>query len=159
VKRLGGQILIAAVGKLKTPHWKAAQEDYLGRLNRYTSARLVEVKDAVGRGDPDDVASRKEGRLLLEVSGDAGRRIALDQSGRQLDSPGLARHLEKQLEVYGKLTLLIGGPVGLSADTLKTCEEKLSLSSLTLPHELARVLLLEQLYRAATILGGEKYHK
>ncbi len=159
VKKLGGQILIAAVGKLKTAHWKAAQEDYLGRLNRYTSARLVEVKDSVGRGDPDDVAAEKEGRLLLEASEGAGRRIALDGGGRQLDSPGLARFLEKQLEVYGKLALLIGGPVGHSSKTLDSCDDKLSLSLLTLPHELARVLLLEQLYRAATIVSGEKYHK
>jgi 23S rRNA (pseudouridine1915-N3)-methyltransferase len=159
VKRLGGKILIAAVGRLKTPHWKTAQNEYLERLNRYTSARLVEVKDAVGRGDPDDVANRQEGRLLLEASKGAGRRIALDRGGRQLDSPGLASHLEKQLEVYGKLALLIGGPLGLSREALGACEERLSLSAMTLPHELARVLLLEQLYRAATILGGEKYHK
>jgi len=159
VKRLGGQILIAAVGRIRTPYWKAAQEEYLGRLNRYTAARLVEVKDAVGRGGPDDVAAGKEGRLLLEASRGAGRRIALDGGGRQLDSPGLARFLEKQLAVYGKLALLVGGPVGLPAAALETCEERLSLSSLTLPHELARVLLLEQLYRAATIVSGEKYHK
>ncbi len=159
MKRLGGQILIAAVGKLKTAHWKSAQEEYLGRLNRYTSARLVEVRDAVGHGGPDGVAAEKEGRLLLEASEGTGRRIALDCTGQQLDSPGLARYLEKNLEVYGKLALLIGGPVGLSAETLEACDERLSLSLLTLPHELARVLLLEQLYRAATIVSGEKYHK
>lgn len=159
MKRLGGQILIAAVGRLKTPHWEAAQDDYLGRLGRYTAARLVEVKDAVGRGEPDRVAADREGRLLLEASEGAGRRIALHRTGRRLDSPGLARFLERQVEVYGKLALLIGGPVGLSTEVLAASAEKLSLSGLTLPHELARVLLLEQLYRVATILGGEKYHK
>lgn len=159
MKRLGGQILIAAVGRLKTPHWKAAQDDYLGRLKRYTAARLVEVKDAVGRGDPDGVAAEREGRRLLEAGAGASRRIALHQAGKKLDSPGLARFLEKRLEVYGRLALFIGGPVGLSDEVLAASEETLSLSEMTLPHELARVLLLEQLYRAATILGGEKYHK
>ncbi len=159
MKRLGGQILIAAVGKLKTPHWKIAQEEYLGRLNRYTAARLVEVKDAVGRGRPDAVAADQEGRLLLEAGSGSARRIALDPGGRSLDSPGLARHLKKLVETYGKLALMIGGPVGLSPGVLGACEERLSLGPLTLPHEMARVVLLEQLYRAATILGGEKYHK
>lgn len=159
MKRLGGQILIAAVGKLKTPHWKAAQDEYLARLSRYTGARLVEVKDAVGRGDPDRVAAEKEGRLLLEATRGAGRRIALDGSGQTLDSPGLARYLEKQVDTFGRLALLIGGPVGLSAAVLEACKDRLALGSLTLPHELARVVLLEQLYRAATIINGEKYHK
>lgn len=159
MKRLGGQILIAAVGKLKTPHWKAAQEDYLARLNRYTGARLIEVKDAVGRGEPNRMAAAREGRRLLEATDGTGRRIALDRTGRILESPGLARYLEKQVDTFGKLALLIGGPVGLSPEALKACEDRLSLGSLTLPHELARVLLLEQLYRAATIINGEKYHK
>lgn len=159
MKRLGGRILIAAVGRLKTPHWKAAQDDYLGRLKRYTAVRLVEVKDAVGRGEPDGVAAEREGRRLLEAGAGASRRIALHQAGKQLDSPGLARFLGQRLEVYGRLALFIGGPVGLSDEVLAVSEETLSLSEMTLPHELARVLLLEQLYRAATILGGEKYHK
>lgn len=159
MKRLGGHILIAAVGKMKTPHWKAAQEEYLGRLNRYTSARLVEVKDAVGHGRPDRAAADEEGRLLLKATRSAGRRIALDRRGRTPDSPELARYLEKQVDTFGKLSLLIGGPVGLSRDVLETCEDSLSLGPLTLPHELARVVFLEQLYRAATIINGEKYHK
>jgi len=159
VKRPGGRILIAAVGRLKTPHWKTAQEEYLGRLNRYTAVQLREVKDAVGRGDPMPVAAGKEGRLLLEATSSAGRRIALDPGGRSLDSPGLARHLERQLATFGRLALLIGGPVGLAEDVLEACQEQWSLGPMTLPHELARVVLLEQLYRAATIINGEQYHK
>jgi 23S rRNA (pseudouridine1915-N3)-methyltransferase len=159
VKRLGGRILIAAVGRLKTAHWKAAQEEYLGRLNRYTAVQLHEVKDAVGRGDPDRVAAAREGRLLLKASDGAGRRIGLDKGGRVLDSPGLARHLVRRMETFGRLALLIGGPVGLSDEVLEACDECWSLGPMTLPHELARVVLLEQLYRAATIVNGEKYHK
>ena len=85
--------------------------------------------------------------------------VALSATGRQMDSPGLAAFLQKQIEIYGSLAFLIGGPVGLAAEVLTSCDDTLSLSPLTFPHELARVILLEQLYRAATIISGEKYHK
>ena len=101
----------------------------------------------------------ERGEALLAAAKEARRLIALTAGGKQMDSPGLADFLRKQIEVYGSLAFLIGGPVGLSPDVLAACDDALSLSLLTFPHELARVILLEQLYRAATIIGGEKYHK
>lgn len=156
--RLSGKIIIAAVGKLHSD-WRAAQQDYLARLRRYTDVTLVEVKDAVGQGAPDAVAMQREGEALLAAAKGARRVVALAATGKQLDSPGLAEYLRKQIEVYGSLAFIIGGPVGLSPQVLAACDDTLSLSPLTFPHELARVILLEQLYRAATIIGGEKYHK
>ncbi len=156
--RLAGKIIIVAVGKLRGD-WRAAQQDYLTRLRRYTDVTLVEVKDAVGHGAPDAVAIQREGEALLIAAKDARRVIALSATGKQMDSPGLADFLRKQIEVYGSLAFLIGGPVGLSPEVLVACDDTLSLSLLTFPHELARVVLLEQLYRAATIISGEKYHK
>lgn len=157
--RLSGKITIITVGKLRNEHWRTAQRDYLKRLRRYTQVSLVEVRDAVGRSLPDDVAMQREGAALLAAAKDARRTIALNATGKQIDSPQLAEFLRKQIEVYGSVAFLIGGPVGLAPEVLATCDDQLSLSSLTFPHELARVILLEQLYRAATILGGEKYHK
>ncbi len=155
---LAGKIILVAVGKLRG-EWRTAQQDYLTRLRRYTTVTLIEVKDVVGAGLPDSIAMRREGEALLMAAKDARRRIALSASGKLLDSVGLADFLHKQIEVYGSVAFLIGGPLGLAPEVLATCEETLSLSPLTFPHELARVILLEQLYRAATIIGGEKYHK
>ncbi|MFN2108060.1 MAG: 23S rRNA (pseudouridine(1915)-N(3))-methyltransferase RlmH [Anaerolineae bacterium] len=157
--RLMGKIAIIAVGKLHGAYWRAAQQDYLARLRRYTDVRLIVVKDVVGRGIPDSVAMQREGVTLLAAAKDARRVIALSATGKQMDSPGLADFLRKQIEIYGSLAFLIGGPVGLAPEVLKSCDDTLSLSPLTFPHELARVILLEQLYRAATIINGEKYHK
>jgi 23S rRNA (pseudouridine1915-N3)-methyltransferase len=76
-----------------------------------------------------------------------------------VDSPELADLLQKEVMAYGRLAFLIGGPYGFSDEVLTACHLQLSLSSLTFPHELARIVLLEQLYRACSILNGEKYHK
>jgi len=159
MRRLSGQIDIIVVGKLRTRHWKAAQEEYLKRLQRYTRVKLIEVKDAVGQGIPDAVAMQQEGDLLLKASENASRRLALTPTGTQFDSLAFAGFLQKQVVTYGHLAFLIGGPLGFAPEVLAACHGEVALSTLTFTHELARVILLEQLYRAATIVGGEKYHK
>ncbi len=157
--RLPGTITIAAVGRLRTPHWQAAQADYLQRLRRYTRVELVEVRDEVGGHVPDEVAIEREGEALLQSVADLPWVVALDATGRQAGSVRLARYLGKKVEVYRDVGFVIGGPLGLAPAVLERANEQLSLSRLTFPHELARVILLEQLYRAATILSGEPYHK
>jgi 23S rRNA (pseudouridine1915-N3)-methyltransferase len=157
--RLGGRLLVAAVGKIKEKHWRMAQEDYVKRLGRYTDFQLVEVKDAVGRSVPEVVAMQREGEQLLQAAGDMQRLIALTPVGKQMSSPELADFLQKEVVAYGRLAFLIGGPFGFSDEVLAASHLQLSLSSLTFPHEMARIVLLEQLYRACTILNGEKYHK
>jgi 23S rRNA (pseudouridine1915-N3)-methyltransferase len=154
-----GQITVAAVGRLKRREWQSAQADYLKRLKRYSSVSVVEVKDSVGRGFPDAVAMEREGEVLLKTTSDARRRILLTPNGRELDSEEFATHLQRQIELFGHLSFLIGGPLGFSADVEAVADEGLSLSRLTFPHELARIMFLEQLYRAFTILRGEPYHK
>ncbi|HEX6383842.1 MAG TPA: 23S rRNA (pseudouridine(1915)-N(3))-methyltransferase RlmH [Anaerolineae bacterium] len=157
--QLSGHITIAAVGKLRRSHWQAAQDDYLQRLQRYTTADLVEVKDVTGRSIPDAVAMQREGEQLLKAAENASLKIALTPGGKLMSSPKLATYLRKQVEVYGRIAFLIGGPVGFADEVVARCDEQLSLSPLTFPHELARIILLEQLYRACTILSGEPYHK
>lgn len=157
--RLPGQINVIVVGKMRTKHWRSAQADYLQRLQRYGQVRLVELKDVVGRGVPDAVGLRREGEHLLKASDGMHRRILLTPTGKQLSSAALARYLHEQMARYGRIAFLIGGPIGFSPDVIQAAHDEIALSPMTFTHEMARVILLEQLYRACTILNGEKYHK
>jgi 23S rRNA (pseudouridine1915-N3)-methyltransferase len=157
--RLGGRLVVAAVGKIKEKHWQIAQTDYVKRLSYYTEFQLVEVRDVAGRSVPEVVARQQEGERLLQAAGDVNRLIALSPEGKQMSSPALADFLQKEVVGYGRLAFLIGGPFGLAEEVLTSCHMRLSLSLLTFPHEMARIILLEQLYRACSILNGEKYHK
>ena len=157
--RLNGRLTLAAVGKIKNKAWLSAQNDYVKRLSHYTTVELVEVKDVVGRSVPDEVAIGREGEQLLQAVADSHRLIAVTPTGKLRSSPNFAIWLQKQVVRHGRIAFLIGGPLGFSDDVLAACHEQISLSPLTFTHELARVLLLEQLYRACTILAGEQYHK
>ncbi len=157
--RAYGRITIAAVGKIRTRHWLAAQDDYLKRLKHYSTVELVEVKDVVGRSVPDDQAMEREGQQLLQVAGRSNRTILLDPTGRTVTSPQLAEELHRWLEAFGSVAFLIGGPLGFSPEVQTAAHDTLSLSPMTFTHELARVVWLEQLYRSFTILHGEPYHK
>jgi 23S rRNA (pseudouridine1915-N3)-methyltransferase len=154
-----GHVTVAAVGRLKERHWQAAQDDYARRLSRYTDFRLVEVRDAVGKSLPDAVALGREGEQLLAAVPKGTRVILLAAGGQEMSSPELAAYLESRLEAHGDLAFLIGGPLGFDAAVIAASHDRLSLSRLTFPHELARIVLLEQLYRAFTIMHGEPYHK
>jgi 23S rRNA (pseudouridine1915-N3)-methyltransferase len=156
--RLPGTLTIAAVGKVRTPHWREAQQDYLDRLDRYADVAMHEVRDAVGRY-PDDIAVQREGESLLAAVDGLSWVVVLDPTGRQADSVRFAHYVREKCSVFNQVGFVIGGPLGLSPDILSRADERLSLSRMTLPHELARIVLLEQLYRAATILNGEQYHK
>jgi 23S rRNA (pseudouridine1915-N3)-methyltransferase len=153
------RITIAAVGRLRERAWRDMQAGYLERLQRYAQIDLVEVKDVAGRAVPEQAALQKEGEQLLRITAEARRRILLAPDGRLMTSPELAGYLQRQWETFGHMAFLVGGPTGFSSELRDRTEEMLSLSPLTFPHELARIMLLEQLYRAFTILRGEKYHK
>ena len=152
-------ISLIAVGRLKTAWWVAAQKEYVERVRRYASLNVIEVKDRVGQGLAEAAAIDQEGKDILVAAADARAMVALVPSGKLLDSPEWAGTLRKLSETYQRLAFVIGGPNGLSAAVLKKSRLQLSLSPMTFPHELARVIFLEQLYRAFTILGHEKYHK
>jgi 23S rRNA (pseudouridine1915-N3)-methyltransferase len=154
-----GTIVVAAVGRLKKSPWQAAQDDYLKRLKRYTTISLTEVKDVVGRGFPDTVAMQREGEALLSATAEVQRRILLTPAGRQMSSKQFAAHLARQIELFSQLAFLIGGPLGFDPEIDAVADDRLALSRLTFPHEMARVVFLEQLYRAFTILRREPYHK
>lgn len=157
--QFSGKIQIIAVGKVKSKPWQLLQADYTKRIGRYVDLRLTEVKDSVGRGHPDSVAMEKEGEQLLKGAAGASRLILLTENGRTYPSPKFATYLQRQLEIYGRLAFLIGGPLGFSDAIRQASHDQLALSPMTFPHEMARVILLEQLYRAFTIRNREKYHK
>jgi 23S rRNA (pseudouridine1915-N3)-methyltransferase len=150
---------LVAVGRLKG--WAAAgSEDYVRRLRRYLSVDLVEVAEQdLNRHVREEVLSAEGERILRRLPKEAYL-ISLDREyGKQHPSEGLAQILE-DLGLSGRshVAFVIGGPLGLSPEVLRGSNEIWSLGSITLPHALARVILLEQLYRAVKIHRNEKYH-
>lgn len=137
------RLAVIAVGKLKEPAFRALADDYLGRVRRYVRADEIEVKDAaaLGRAVPDEALV-----------------VALEVGGERLTSEVFAKKLEQWgSRGKGSVAFLIGGADGIPAELSRAAAVRLSLSSMTLPHRLARVVLLEQLYRGLSILKGEPY--
>ena len=146
------------MGKVKTPFWREAAAHYAERLGRWRRVELTEVRDGDAALAPA-ARSAQEGQRLLEALGSPGvAAIALDERGEALDSPGLAALLRRYDDQALRPAFVIGGPFGLSPAVLAASSRRLSLSAMTWPHELARVLLLEQLYRAECILRKVPYH-
>ncbi|NDY42098.1 23S rRNA (pseudouridine(1915)-N(3))-methyltransferase RlmH [Dissulfurirhabdus thermomarina] len=148
------------VGKTRETWLKAGLDAYLSRLGHYMTVSVREVKDARpgGRGGRA-AAVRAEGHRLLAAVPPGAHLVALDERGRAFDSPGLAAFLGA-LEDRGvrDLAVAAGGAYGLDAAVLDRAETVLSLSPLTLTHEMARLVCVEQLYRACTIRAGTPYH-
>jgi 23S rRNA (pseudouridine1915-N3)-methyltransferase len=154
------RIKIVAVGKLKDRSLQALCADFYDRLKHYTPIELIEVKEEkLTAALPRDEALKREGnRLSKEIQ--PGCLMTLEVAGRQFDSIELARFLQTlQNRGQKELHLVIGGPLGLGPDITGPATWRWSLSKLTFPHEMARYIALEQLYRAFTILKGEHYHK
>jgi len=154
------RLTVVAVGRLKERFWDAAAEEYLKRLRPYADVRVAEVADRdPGRGG-ETKALAEEGADVLRAIPDGAHVIALEIGGRQLSSEQFSERLSALgLEGRSSIALLIGGSLGLAPEVLARADERLSLGPMTLPHNLARVVLLEQLYRAFRIARGEPYHK
>ena len=150
------RIRVVCVGKLKEKYWKDAVAEYAKRLSAYCDFSVVEVKE-----DRDDDVE-KEGERLLKQIGDKEHVISLEISGRARRSEDLSAHLSDLIDRgagQGTLTFVIGGSEGLSAAVSRRADESLSFSAMTFPHQLMRVILAEQIYRAFKIMRGETYHK
>lgn len=155
------KVFIVAVGKLKERFWKDACAEYAKRLSGYLDLRILEVPDrgAKGRGDVGDVLER-EAADILDAIPPSSYVVLLDIGGRQYPSEQLSGHLDDlKLAGHGAFTFIIGGSYGVSDKVRARADERLSFGKMTLPHNLARVVLLEQLYRCARISRGEPYHK
>ncbi len=150
-------LVVLAVGRLR-PALREVADDYLRRLRRYAGVREIEVREASRA--PTVPAQREEEAARLAARLPAGGRlVALAREGRSWSSAELARRTDEWRLAARPVALVIGGSRGLAPGLLGRAEVRWSLGPLTLPHELARVVVLEQLYRAFTILRGEPYHK
>lgn len=152
-------IRVLAVGT-RQPAWvDAAVEEYVQRLPKSWRFALKEIPAAPRGNQAAQAASSREGSAILSNLGDSERLIALDERGKQVTSVGLANWIESWQSDGRDVCLCIGGADGLSPECLERAERRWSLSQLTLPHGLARVLLAEQLYRAWTLQTGHPYHR
>ncbi|MDM5329557.1 23S rRNA (pseudouridine(1915)-N(3))-methyltransferase RlmH [Neobacillus sp. CF12] len=157
-------ISIVSVGKLKEKYLKMGIDEYLKRLNSYAKVEVIEVADEKA---PEELSEsemiqvkQKEGERILAKVGHDTYVIALAINGKMQSSEDLANTLDK-LATYGKskIAFIIGGSLGLSDEVLKRSNEQLSFSKMTFPHQLMKLILVEQIYRAYRINRGEPYHK
>jgi len=149
------------LGKTKERHWRDAEVNYIERIQRYARLQEIFVKEAAQNALKNEQLVRQveAGQLLARIAPDEFV-VALDNCGKEMTSEKFSDFVGKRmLHGMNRLTFVIGGPLGLDPDFTDSANLKLSLSKMTLPHELAKVFLLEQIYRAFTILKGEKYHK
>ena len=148
---------LIAVGKLR-PCYREACDDYLRRLSRYGPVAEREIREA-GRAATAELRLREESSRLTAALPSRGTVVVLDRNGTPWSSEELARRLDRWRVEALPIALVIGGAYGVDPDLVRRAGFRWSLGPLTLPHELARVLVLEQWYRAWTILRGEPYHK
>ena len=156
---------ILCVGKMKEKPYRQMADEYLKRLGRYGKYEEIEIPDLPEPASGSSTAleeqlKAKEGEAILAKIRPGDRVIALTIGGKRRSSEELAKHLE-ELKTGGvsRLAFVIGGSLGLGGNVLARADEEMSMSPMTFPHQLARVMLLEQLYRAEKISAGERYHK
>jgi len=158
------RVTIISVGKIKEKYLKDAISEYSKRLSAYCQLSHVEVADEKA---PETLSDKeagqikvKEGQKILAKIKDSQYVFALDLSGKQRTSEGFAQELEK-LPIYGDsdVVFLIGGSLGLSEAVIKRSNTQISFSKMTFPHQLMKVILLEQIYRGYRIISGAPYHK
>ena len=155
---------IIAVGRMKEKPYRAMADEYLKRLSRYGKFEEIELPDLPEpqNSSPaiEEQIKQKEGDAILAKIKPGDYVIALTIPGKKWDSPGLSRHLDELMaRGTSSMVFIIGGSLGLSDKVIARADEQLSMSPMTFPHHLARVMLLEQLYRAMKIRSGERYHK
>ncbi len=143
------KIRILAIGKIKE---RSAQEwinEFLKRMQKYCTLEIIEIKES---------NKKNESQELLRKIKDKDFNIVLDLSGKQLSSTELSQLIKNQI-MQKDICFILGGPEGLEGEVLKTAQLVLNLSRMTLTHQMARLFLIEQIYRAFTIIKGQKYHK
>jgi 23S rRNA (pseudouridine1915-N3)-methyltransferase len=152
------KITLIAVGRMRDKRWKKLAREYENRIEHYRPLDVVEVRESTDR-DP----SRRqvdEGAAILDAVPRGAVLVVMDETGEETTSPDFAAWIDRRM-VRGTrhLAFAIGGPEGLSDAVRAAADRTLALSRMTLPHEMARVVLAEQIYRAMTIIRGEPYHR
>lgn len=148
------------LGKTRQEYLAAAISDYAARLGHYVGVDIIVLKERYSRNASEREIKKAGSALLLNRCGRKSFKVALDVSGRQFDSPELAHVLQGWRDRgLREVCFLIGGHLGLDHGIVQASDVVWSLSSLTFTHEMTRMIVLEQLYRACTITAGGKYHK
>ena len=157
------KIRIISVGKMKERYWKEAQQEYSKMLSRFATVEVVEVAD---ERTPEDASAgeirailKKEGERVRAALKGVDRFYALASEGTQEDSVAFSRRIAREADSTRSLGFIIGGSFGLAESLKKEAKVRLSMSPMTFPHHLARVMVLEQIYRAFKINEGSSYHK
>jgi 23S rRNA (pseudouridine1915-N3)-methyltransferase len=153
------KVRVAAVGKPRDAALAAAIRDLEERAARYWPLEVVEVKEEPARGAAPEVVMRKEGERLLARIPAASRLVLCDPGGDAMDSGVFAGWLQRERESGRDVTFVVGGAFGIGPLVRERPHRRLAVAPWTLPHELARLVLTEQIYRAGTIVRGEPYHK
>lgn len=154
---------IITIGKLKEKYLKDACIEYSKRLSKYCVLNIIELQDEKIPNNEtdkllDDIKNKESEKILSHIKKDSFV-IALDLTGKQFTSEAFSSKIEKISLINSKITFIIGGSLGMSEKLLNVANEKVSFSSMTFPHQLIRVFLLEQLFRAFKILNNETYHR
>lgn len=156
-------ITVIAVGKIKEKYFTDAISEYSKRLGRYCKLNIVEIKDEATPDNPSDrerdAVLEKEGVRILEKLPKSAYTVALCIEGKKQTSVEFADFIESTANKNSEIAFIIGGSMGICDEIKKRADLKLSFSEMTFPHQLMRVILLEQVYRAFNISGGGKYHK
>lgn len=158
-------LAIVCVGRLREKPFRQMADEYLRRLGRYGKVEEIEIPDLPepSGSHPEALEEQirtREGEGILRVLRPGDRVIAMTIPGKAPDSVELAAEIrELRLRGAGRIVFVIGGSLGLGRNVLERADEEMSMSRMTFPHQLARVMLLEQLYRAEKINAGERYHK
>ena len=157
-------IQIICIGKLKEKYWTDGVSEYMKRLSRYCSIEITELKesrlpDKAGEAEEENVKT-EEGRHILKAIKEGTYVITLEIGGKELSSTELAEKIgELSLSGNSSIAFVIGGSLGLSSEVSRRADFKLSFSKMTFPHQMMRVILLEQIYRSFKIIRHETYHK
>jgi 23S rRNA (pseudouridine1915-N3)-methyltransferase len=149
-------IKIICVGKVKENYYREAIEEYLKRLSKYTKVEVIELSDL---NYDKEKTIREESKLIIDKLNNNDYKILMDINGEILDSVSLSKKLNDLMISNSNITFIIGGSFGVSEELKRMVDYRLSFSILTFPHQLFRVVLLEQIYRCFKIINNEQYHK
>jgi 23S rRNA (pseudouridine1915-N3)-methyltransferase len=152
-------IEIIAVGSVRTSWTAEGIDHYRKLLSKYADIKIVTIKEGDSAHFPVDKVIAADSTRISEKLAPRAMHIVLDSDGRQFSSTELARFFDHSKQKYSAVQFVIGGAFGIESEFKKSFDLALSLSPMTFPHELTQLLLLEQLYRASSILAGSKYHK
>ena len=158
------KVTVIGVGRLKEKYWQDAVSEYSKRLGKYVKLEILEVADEKApetlSAAEADIVKKSEGQRILKNIKDGAYVIALAIDGRKMSSEKFSDFIsERMVRGAGHLVFVIGGSLGLSEEVLDRADFKLSFSEMTFPHQMRRVILLEQFYRAVKIMRNEPYHK